>query len=179
MSPRMIGPWRRAELAWAGATTAVSAVLFAFSDASMGWLERAPLWFFLAVTVVLLAMPWLRRRFGDGTDRVSFDPRGIDRTGAGGAREHIDWDDLAMVAVVAAGADRLAEPPYWLFLDETGREGCAVPADADGIDALLHRVRALAGFDHAMEARALAAGNQQRFVLWRRRRKPDQGRRRP
>jgi hypothetical protein len=167
----MIGPWRRAELAWAGATASVSAVLFAFSDASMGWLERLPLLFFLAATGVLLAMPWLRRRFGDGNDRVSFDDQGIDRTGAGGAREHIDWDDLATVAVVAGGADRVTEPPYWLFLDESGRGGCAIPADADGIEPLLERVRALAGFERGLETRALAANNQQRFVLWRRQRR--------
>lgn len=165
----MIGPWQRSELAWAGATAAVSAVLFAFSDDSMGWVERLPLLFFLAATCVLMAMPWLRRRFGDGRDRVSFDPRGIDRFGAAGAREHIDWDDLALVAMVASGADATTEPAYWLFLDQSERQGCAVPADAEGIAALLARVRELHGFDTRNEARALADRSQRRFVLWRRR----------
>ena len=169
MATPMIGPWRRAELAWAGATAAASAVLFAFSDASMGWLERLPLGFFLGATIVLLAMPWLRARFGDGRDRVGFDERGIDRIGAAGAREHIGWNELALVAVVASGVDASTEPAYWLFLDHSERRGCAVPADAEGLDALLHRVRAFEGFDARTEARAHADRSQRRFVVWRRR----------
>lgn len=165
----MMGPWRRSELAWAAATALVSAVLWGFSDASMGWVERLPLLFFIAATVLLLAMPWLRRRFGDGSDRVVFDDRGIDRHGAAGAREHIDWNDLAVVAIVASGADPGTEPPYWLFLDRSERGGCAVPADAEGIGALLVRVRALEGFDTRSEARAHADRSQRRFVVWRRR----------
>lgn len=167
----MIGPWRRAELAWAATTALASAVLWSFSDASMGWIDRLPLLFFVLATVVLLAMPWLRRRFGDGSDRVVFDDRGIDRTGAAGAREHIDWDDLALVAVVASGTDATIEPAYWLFLDHSERAGCAVPADAEGMDALLSRVRKLEGFDARSEARAHADTSQRRFVVWRRRRR--------
>lgn len=165
-----IGPWRRSELAWATATAIAAAVLWGFSDASMGWVERLPLWFFLAATAVLLAMPWLRRRFGDGRDRVVFDERGIDRTGAAGAREHIDWNDLALVAVVARGTDETTEPAYWLLLDDSERAGCAVPADAEGMAALLPRLRALEAYDARSEARAHADRSQRRFVVWRRRR---------
>lgn len=168
MGTPKIGPWRRAELAWAIATAAASAVLFAFSDASMGWLERLPLVFFVGATLVLLAMPWLRERFGDGRDRVGFDEHGIDRVGAAGAREHIEWEQLALVAVVASGVDESTEPAYWLFLDHSERHGCAVPADAEGLDALLRRVRALEGFDARAETRARADRSQRRFVVWRR-----------
>lgn len=168
MTGPMIGPWRRGELAWAAATTIVSLVLFAFSDASMGWIERLPLLAFVLATVVLLAMPWLRARFGEGHDQVVLDPQGVSRRGARGARERIEWSALDSVVLVSPGPDTVLEPAYWLLLDASGRHGCAIPNDADGIDALKARLHALPGYRASREPTALADRSQRRFELWRR-----------
>jgi|GEM_PF-6137900 len=168
MTGPMIGPWRRGDLAWAAATAVVSLVLFAFSDPSMGWVERLPLAAFVFATLVLIALPWLRARFGEGHDQITLDSSGVSRRGARGARERIDWEALHTVVLVSPGQDTVLEPAYWLLLDATGREGCAIPDDAEGIEALKARLHALPGYRAARESTALADRGQRRFELWRR-----------
>lgn len=168
MPEGLVGPWTRTELGWAAATSVVALVLWRFSDDSMGWVERLPLIAFAAATAVILALPWLRRRFGPRHDRVGFDEHGVVRHGAGGARESIRWQDLQRVVIVPASQPPDDEPAYWLLLDHSGRSGCAVPADADGIDALVSRLRTLPGYRATREAEALKRPGQSQVEVWRR-----------
>jgi len=55
-----------------------------------------------------------------------------------------------------------------VFVDESGQGGCAVPASAEGFDALLARVQQLPGFDDEAVVAAMGSSTNARFDVWQR-----------
>lgn len=99
-------------------------------------------------------------------ERVTFDDVAVVRSMADGTRELVRWDDLEAVMILTTDEGPFVDDVFWLL---KGREsGCAIPSEAEGMDALLHRLQALPGFDNEAVIMAMASTENATFLCWRR-----------
>lgn len=98
-------------------------------------------------------------------DRVSFDDERVVRTMGDGRHESVRWDDLQEVVILTTDEGPLRDDVFWILKGTSG--GCAVPSEADGMDALLRRLQRLPGFDDAAVIRAMGCTANEAFVRWR------------
>ncbi|HJL41295.1 MAG TPA: hypothetical protein RMG48_08315 [Myxococcales bacterium LLY-WYZ-16_1] len=99
---------------------------------------------------------------------MTFDEVGVTRTMRDGGIEYIRWVDLEEVGIVTTGDGPYLTDVFWLLIDRHHRSGCAVPSDAQGMDALLLRLQALPGFDNSTVMEAMGSTDDASFTCWRR-----------
>lgn len=75
---------------------------------------------------------------------------------------------LEEVAIITTGDGPYLTDVFWLLIGRHRRSGCAVPSDAQGMDALLHRLQALPGFDNRTVVEAMGCTDDASFTCWRR-----------
>ena len=111
-------------------------------------------------------------RWRPGTDRprdtVGYDDVGVTRTLSDGSVEHVRWDALSSVVVMTTDDGPFADDVFWLLIGEGEGSGCAVPSQADGASALVHRLGELPGFDHRAMIEAMGCCTSATFLCWRR-----------
>lgn len=160
--------YTRRDLMWIAASSVVTlAFAWAFAGSGFGLRAAWPFWASLSCTGVFVSIPFLRSR-AQPRDRVSVDEHGIERQAAGGTREAIRWDQLDRVFIATTDDGPANDDVFWVFIDESGGSGCAVPASAEGFEALLRRVQQLPGFDEDKALQAMGASGSARIDVWQR-----------
>jgi hypothetical protein len=95
---------------------------------------------------------------------VSVDEHGVQRALADGTIEALRWEDLRSVLIVTTSEGPLADDVAFVLVGEGGH-GVAVP-DAAMPPALLDRLLALPGFDHARMIEAMGSTQEAQFLVW-------------
>ncbi|TXK62143.1 hypothetical protein [Alkalisalibacterium limincola] len=161
-------PHTRNELLFIAASAVVTVVFAAmFLGPNYGLRAAWPFWASLLCTSVFVWIPYMRQRM-QPRDRVDFDELGIQRLAAGGTRESVRWDRIERIFIATTDDGPVGDDVFWVFVDESGQGGCAVPASAEGFDALLERVQQLPGFDNEAVATAMGSTTNARFDVWQR-----------
>jgi hypothetical protein len=99
-------------------------------------------------------------------ERIAYDDQGITRYLATGEVEHVAWDDLFLVELLA-DADRLSGMGFYFLLQSSDGRSCVVPQDAADQE-LTHRLLSLPGFDHRAVIEAVGTSESGKFTCWRR-----------
>lgn len=156
------------DLLWIAASSIITlAFAWAFAGSGFGLRAAWPFWASLSCTGVFVSIPFLRARTRP-RDVVAVDETGIERQAAGGTRESIRWDQLDRVFIATTDEGPVNDDVFWVFIDESGSGGCAVPASAEGFEALLDRVQQLPGFDNQKVIDAMGSTENARFDVWQR-----------
>jgi hypothetical protein len=150
---------------WMGVSAAIA--LLSFYPA---WTGRASWWVFgiaLAVFLVFLMEPWLLtweiRKRGD---RLQITDEGVLRQLGAGKTEYVRWSELREVTLVTTQGMNVADE-YLYVLSGTGSSGVLVGQHLAAQHDLLSHLAKLPGFNHQGIAAGVAAGGNQRLLLWR------------
>ncbi len=113
---------------------------------------------------------FLRRSSKQSASGVLFTDDSITHVRPDGKVENLPWDQLEEVSIVTTGDGPFAEDVFWVLLAPDRRTGCAIPASATGMDALLRRLQSLPSFDNEALIRAMGSTIDARFQCWTKRR---------
>jgi hypothetical protein len=80
--------------------------------------------------------------------------------------QSIKWDQLDEVGIVTTDEGPYNEDLYFILMDSTQQNGCAIPQGADGVDALIKRLQELDNFSNEELIKAMGCTDNSRFILW-------------
>jgi hypothetical protein len=80
--------------------------------------------------------------------------------------QSIKWEKLDEVGIVTTDDGPCVEDVFFMLLDTTQKNGCAIPQGADGVGDLIERLQQLENSSNEELIKAMGCTDNNRFVLW-------------